>query len=394
MLNDNELIKLIEQGESDRVEFTSSVKGLDKIREAICAFANDLPNHNEPGVIFIGINDDKSYANLDINDALLRELGGLKSDGKIHPFPTIYVYKKRLKDCEIAIIQVETSDNPPVKFNNRCWIRVGPRRDRATAEEERRLTEKRRWGQLPHDMYEVSGASIHDIDMQRFTQEYLPHAVSPEVLKENERNREEQMQSLRLLTSENIPTVTALLMLGKDIRHWSPGAYIQFVRFEENEANDQIKNQEEINGTLPDQLRQLDSILRANISVSLDTSGTTHLEFPDYPYTALRELVRNAVIHRNYESYTPVRVYWFSDKIVISSPGGVYGEVTKENFGKKGYTSYRNPTIAEAMKNMGFMQRFGIGFATVHKELKNNGNPPADFDINENFIFVTIKKRT
>ena len=86
-----------------------------------------------------------------------------------------------------------------------------------------------------------------------------------------------------------------------------------------------------------------------------------------------------------------MRVYWFADEINISSPGGVYGDVTKENFGT-GITSYRNPTIAEAIKNMGFMQQFGIGLAMVHKELKNNGNPPANFDINENFISVTIKK--
>ena len=337
MLNDNELIKLIEQGESERVEFTSSVKDLDKIREAMCAFANDLPNHDAPGVIFIGINDDKSCANLAINDALLRELGGLKSDGKILPFPTVGVAKKRLQHCEIAVIQVEPSDNPPVKVDSRCWVRVGPRRGTATAEDERRLTEKRHWRQLPHDMHEMSGASTHDIDMQRFTQEYLPFAVSPEVLKENERNPEEQMQSLRLLTPKNIPTVTALLMLGKDIRYWFPGAYVQFVRFEGNKVSDPIKNHEGINGTLPDQLHQLDSILKTNISVSLDTSGTTHLESPDYPYQVLRELVSNAVIHRNYQSYTPVRIYWFADKICISSPGGVYGESNQREFWYRNY---------------------------------------------------------
>ena len=212
------------------------------------------------------------------------------------------VTKKTLKDCEIAVIQVEPSDNPPVKVDNRCWIRVGPRRGKATFEDERRLTEKRRWGQLPHDMHGMVDASIeNDIDMERFTQEYLPRAVSPEVLEENERNPEEQMRSLRLLTLKNIPTVTAILMLGKDIRYWFPGAYIQFVRFEGNEVTSPVKNHEEINGTLPDQLSQLDNVLKTNISVSLDTSGITHLESPDYPYLALRELVRNAVIHRNYK---------------------------------------------------------------------------------------------
>lgn len=52
MLSDNELINLMEAGESDRVEFAASVRDLDKFRQAICAFANDLPNHKKPGVLF------------------------------------------------------------------------------------------------------------------------------------------------------------------------------------------------------------------------------------------------------------------------------------------------------------------------------------------------------
>ena len=58
MLDDHELNVLIAGGESDRIEFTASARDLDKIREAICAFANDLPNHGVPGFVFIGLNDD------------------------------------------------------------------------------------------------------------------------------------------------------------------------------------------------------------------------------------------------------------------------------------------------------------------------------------------------
>ena len=255
------------------------------------------------------------------------------------------------------------------------------------------VTKKRQWQQLHYDMHEVGGASIeNDIDMENFTR-YLPNAVSAEVLQENERNPEEQMQSLRLITRENIPTVTAILMLGKDTRYWFPGAYIQFVRFDGNEVTNMPKNQSEVRGTLSEQVRELDNILKANLSVALDTRGTTHLEFPDYPYEALRELVRNAIIHRNYESYTPVRVYWFTDKIVINNPGGTYGEVSRGNFGDGITTSYRNPTIAEAMKNMGFTQQFGMGIAKAQKALKDNGNPPVEFDIQDNFISATVTKR-
>ena len=222
-----------------------------------------------------------------------------------------------------------------MKADGRCWIRPGPRRAQATAEEERRLTEKRRWGNLPYDMHAVHGSSVdNDLDTRKFEQEYLPAAISPEALEENDRSRENQLRALRLTTQEGLPTATAILVLGKDPIQWFPGAYIQFVRYAGTKITDSIANQKEIHGTLPDQLRELDDILKANISVALDTDGELHVEKPDYPYEALRELARNAVIHRNYETTnTPVRIYWFSDRIEILSPGSVYGTVTKANFG-------------------------------------------------------------
>ncbi len=395
MLSNQELEKILNRGESDHVEFTESVKDLDKLQKAICAFANDLPNHKSPGFVFIGIMDDGSSADLTIDDELLQKLGGLRSDGKILPFPRMEVDKRVLNLGEVAVIQVEPSDNPPVKADGRCWIRVGPRRAQASAEEERWLTEKRRWGNMPYDMQGVIGASVEsDLGMRQFEHEYLPTAISPEVLQENDRKLEAQLQALRMTTHDGTPTVTAILILGKDLLNWFPGAYIQFVRYAGNEVTDPILDQKEIHGTLPEQLHKLEQILKANIRNALNTSGDRHIEKPDYPLDALRELTRNAIIHRNYEnSNTPVKVHWFADKVEIISPGSVYGAVTRDNFGQQGTTAYRNPTIAEAMKNMGYMQRFGIGIATARKALEQNGNPPLEFDVQDTFIFTKIKKQ-
>ena len=224
--------------------------------------------------------------------------------------------------------------------------------------------------------------------------EYLPCAVSPEVLEENARNPQEQLQALRLTTKDGIPTVTAILMLGKNPHYWFPGAYIQVVRHAGNEVTDTIVDHKEIRGTLPEQLREVDRLLKLNITTALNTRGERHIAEPDYPFEALRELVRNAVIHRNYEnSNTPVRITWLGDCVEIINPGSVYGSVTLENFGEVGVTDYRNPTIAEAMKNMGFMQRFGIGIATARKVLEENGNSPPEFRIEKTLVFVKVKKR-
>ncbi len=146
MLTVSELESLLGDLESDRVERKESVSDNNKIRQAICAFANDLPDHQQPGVVFIGVRDNGTCANLPITDQLLLRLANMRSDGNIQPFPIMTVQKKLLDSCEVAVLEVQPAYNPPVRFNGRVWIRVGPRRATATADEERRLTEKRRAG--------------------------------------------------------------------------------------------------------------------------------------------------------------------------------------------------------------------------------------------------------
>jgi ATP-dependent DNA helicase RecG len=73
-------------------------------------------------------------------------------------------------------------------------------------------------------------------------------------------------------------------------------------------------------------------------------------------------------MHRAYDSTNaPIRVYWFTDRIEIISPGGSFGIVTEANFGQSGIADYRNPNLAEAMKVLGFVQRFGVGIATAKR---------------------------
>jgi len=85
---------------------------------------------------------------------------------------------------------------------------------------------------------------------------------------------------------------------------------------------------------------------------------------------ALRQLTRNALMHRSYEATNaPVRVYWFDDRIEIHNPGGPFGGVTPENFGQPGVTDYRNPNLAEALHALGYVQRFGAGIAIARKAL-------------------------
>jgi len=116
MVTNQELEHLLQDLESDRVERKASASDRSKIRKTICAFANDLPGHGQPGVIFIGVKDDGSCSNLRITDELLKTLSNMRSDGNILPPPTMVVQKHILNGCELVVISVEPSDSPPVRY--------------------------------------------------------------------------------------------------------------------------------------------------------------------------------------------------------------------------------------------------------------------------------------
>lgn len=397
MLPDEELERLMQDIESDRVERKESVSDTGKIRQAICAYANDMPGHGVPGVVFVGIKDDGSDAGLAITDGLLRQLADMRSDGNILPLPHMEVDKRTLDGCQVAVVLVHPSDAPPVRYNGRTWIRVGPRRATASLEEERLLNERRRAKDLPYDLSPLPFATLADLDQERFCREYVTSAFAPDIVEANERTTLQQLTSLRFagVDPPRHPTVTGMLVVGKMPAEFIPGAYVQFLRIDGTELTDPIVDQKEIHGPLSDLLQRLDDVLRANIRTAANlTSGTTEVRTSDYPIVALQQIVRNAVMHRNYETTNaPVRVTWFSDRIEIQNPGGPFGQVTVENFGTPGVTDYRNPTLAEALKTLGFVQRFGAGIPLARKSLADNGNPDMEFRIEANHVLAILRGR-
>lgn len=398
-LSDEDLTRLAGQPESDRTERKESLSGdaPAKIREAICAFANDLPGHGHPGIVFVGIRDDGSPSGLPITDELLRSLADMKTDGNILPPPSLSVSRRTIGAAEVAVIVVAPSDSPPVRCRGRVWIRVGPRRGLATEQDERILNERRRHRDRPFDVQPVGDAAIRDLDRGRFENEYLPAAVAPDVLAANERTYEQRLASTKMLVSADFPTPTLLgvLVLAHRTRDFVPNAYIQFRRVAGIAWEDPTSDEAAIDGPISELIRRIEDRLASHNRTAVDFVGVpTEVRRADYPPTALQQIVRNAVMHRTYESTNaPVRVTWFDDRVEIASPGGPYGLVSKANFGTPGYADYRNPNLAEALRVLGFAQRFGAGIATARRELAANGNPDLEFHVEPTLVSATLRRR-
>ena len=392
---EQELLQRIAAGESDRVEFKESLSGRapTRIREAICAFANDLPDHRLPGLIFVGVKDDGTIGDLAVTDRLLQQLAAMKTDGNILPPPSLSVEKQVLRGREVAVISVQPSDSPPVRFKGAIHVRTGPRRGLATAQDERILNEKRRYGDRPFDIQPIPTAGLSNLNLTQFVNEYLVQAFSAEILVANDRSLNEQLAATKMIVALDQPTATVLglLTIGKNPQDFLPGAYVQFIRIDGRELSDDIIDSEDIRGAIPDLLRRINDKLMSHnrIAVAIAT-GAVEQRAALYPIEALQQIIWNAVMHRTYEgTHTPVRITWFNDRIEIMSPGGAFGTVNAENFGQPGFTDYRNPNLADAMKTLGYVQRFGIAIAK--RQLADAGHPEPEFEVSDNFVCVTIK---
>ncbi len=391
MITEDHLVELLSELESDRIERTISTTNTDKFCEAICSFANDLSNHRQPSYLLIGVKDDGQLVGLTVTDELLKNLGGIRSDGNILPQPMMNIAKFTLAGGDIAVVEVHPSDLPPVRYKGRIYVRVGPRKAIATEQEERILTERRVSHARTFDALPCLDSTLADLSEERFALTYLRRAVAEEVIAENHRPLKQQLASLRFYDlRQDCPTHAGILLFAEQPTHYLPGAYIQFVRYAGNDAASDIIDEKRALGDLRTVLQMIDLLIDVNLRQHPVAVSTLREEMVyDFPRLAIRELLLNAVIHRNYQSNGPIRFYWFADHIRIDNPGGLYGEVSPENFPHA--VDYRNPIIAEATRVLGYTNRFGQGIARTLKSLELNGNPPPEFTFGAHLFSVIIR---
>lgn len=393
MITKDELQELIASDETYRIERTVSVSDMDKFQEAICAFANDMPGSRQKGYLLIGVKDDGTLSGLQVIDALMKRVSGIRSDGNILPLPMMTTEKVTTEDGDVLVVEVTPSFDTPVRYRGRTFIRIGPRRDIATKEEERILSERCAASLPTFDTYPCREATLDDLYADVIVSEYLPRAIETEVLKNDHRPLKEQLASLRLYNMQyDCPTYAALVMFGRTPKYFMPGAYLQFVRFSGENNAGTILNERRFEGCLYRMLPELENFIRDGIitqrpvPVSILREKNVH----NYPYKALRELLMNAVMHRDYQANMPIRLYQYDTHIEIMNPGGLYGQARPENF--PFVNDYRNSVVAEMMRTLNYVNMFNHGVGEVLQLLKENGSPEAIFNVRLLTAFSVVVK--
>jgi ATP-dependent DNA helicase RecG len=185
------------------------------------------------------------------------------------------------------------------------------------------------------------------------------------------RLREEGARSGRPIDpSELVPTYAALLLFGKQPQQWLPNASILAARFLGEGLGERFIKQE-IGGTLPDQLRQAEAFLRDHMHSVVRMVGLTHQETPEYPVEAVRELLVNAVAHRDYNVQGDnIHIHLFAGRLELHSPGGLPGPMNLNNLLEARFS--RNAVVMQVLADMGFVERLGYGLNRVMEVVRQN----------------------
>lgn len=392
-MSEDKIKLLLKDLESDRIERTTSFRE-DKLGPAVCALSNDFANHRLPGYIILGAHDDGSIAGMNIGDEDLQKIGNIKSNGNVLPQPSLIVSQVyHFDEGDIVVVEVHPSSYPPVRYDGRCWIRVGPRKAKASVEEEKILSERRSTLARSFDTSPCIGSTKEDLNLDLFKTFYLPRAVDKETLHQNNRPTQHQLASLRFFDLKaDCPTNAGIMLFGNNPTHFIPGSYVQYIKIPGTEIVPGIEFEKEFKKCLCLDLLNIDEFIQTIIikkSLVQNKDSMRETVIYNYPLWAIRELIFNAIIHRSYESNAPILIYEFANRIEIKNPGFLYGQVNTSNFPH--VSDYRNLEIAEALKTLGYINKFNFGIQTAKKYLSENNNPDPHFDLTLGTAFkVTI----
>jgi len=386
-----DLRSLLAGGESERVEFKRSLPRMPDLVRLIAALAN-----TKGGYILIGVGDGGRVHGAAIDAKTLERLAS-SLQGQVDPPVNASTEVHTIDDREIVVIEVPRGRDGPyvVAGTGEAYVRVGVDTLPARHSDLQRLALDAQLGSV--EDAPVTLARLADLDLTRFEQYLTRRGTPPLVLSSAPDQPAVLLRNLgfatRLATAGGdilVPTVAGLLLFGHAPQRFLPQARIDLARFAGDKPDSAVERAT-IEGTLPEQLSAALEIIGRNMRVAVRVEGFGRAEFPEYPFEAVRELVVNALIHRDYgQRGMAVQVWMFFNLWEITSPGRLPGPLLPADLQQRSERVTRNPRLAEAMRILGHAEGIGLGLAGVRGRLETVGLPPLSIVESATSVNVTL----
>lgn len=344
--------QLIVQGRNAQMDWFSGDAPITSIAATLVAMAN-----HQGGNLLVGI-DDGEISGVSDPDTVIDQIlqAALAIDPPlIIPMPHV----TQLKGKTVVVAHIPPGMPHVYSLDGRYLFREGTANAALNPRDLRRLLLQR--GELSFESEIARGASLDDLDWDK------ARAYAASLSGFSETKVEEVLVNRGCLAGQDgqfRPTNAGILLFGKDPQRYIRGAEITAVRFAGETMSDTFSRQD-ILGTLPDQIRRAETFLIDHLRKGVQLRHTMERdERFEYPMEASRELVVNAVAHRDYSiDGDGIRLFIFSNHMEVSSPGGLPGPVTIANIKDERFS--RNPAIVQVLADMGFIERLGYGVDRV-----------------------------
>jgi len=345
--------------ETQNVEYKSSWH--DDYLKWICGFANA-----QGGQIYIGKDDAGKVVDLEDYKRLMDEI-----PNKIKNSLGITAEVNLLQEDEKHFIEIIVqSYSVPISLRGRYYYRSGSVKQELTGVALSEFLLKKAgqtWDNMPEER-----ATIADID-ENTIKKYLRKAETGGRLPDTDGlTTEELLEKLRLAENGKLKRA-AIVLFGKDPGKFYPNIFVKIGKFEDDDFTIRFQEVEEGNviEVLEKVLRTLDyKFLIKNISFE----GMNRIETLEYPVPALREMLLNALIHRNYMG-APTQLRVYDNKLQLWNHGTLPVGITLDKLSKSHSSFPRNPILAEACFKGSYIDSWGSGIMKIVNSCKVAGLP-------------------
>ncbi|HVO70126.1 MAG TPA: ATP-binding protein [Aggregatilineaceae bacterium] len=379
VMHEEEILVLMESGRSDVADWLPGRAPVGDIAAILAAMANArggtlllgvAPRTDRP----VGVDDTENAVNCVLEAALSIE------PPLIIPLPQLV----QVRGSPMVVVQVPRGMPYVYALDGRYLTREGIVNDPLPPHLLRRLMLER--GDVTFEAEPARGARKEDLDWTQV------EAYAASLSGMGGVSSEQVLIKRGCLVERDgnpLPTNAGVLLFGKEPQQFLRGSDITAARFAGREMGD-VFTRQDINGTLPQQIRRAETFLvdnlRKGVQLSEHMARTEQLE---YPLKAVRELVVNAVAHRDYGIQGDgIRLYLFSDRLEITSPGGLPGPVTVDNIVDERFS--RNSAIVQVLSDMGFIERLGYGVDRVIALMREASLPEPFFTETAGGFRVTL----
>ncbi len=378
------LRKYLKEGPGLQLEFLPEPTP-DRIAEVLVAFANTAG-----GTVVLGVD-----AQGVVGDLLLDEevAGALRAALSLCVPPVVTRWHQEETPVgPVVMLQVPRSKEVHRLIDGRVIIRAG-RENRVL-----RMAEQQEMaGRMVHDfeLEPVPGTSMEDLD---------PDIIEEYLEKRRRRNPRSAptptpklLRQIGAVTPEGTPTISGLLLFGREPQLYLPHSRAIFVKFDDTQPRGPEGSlghgrREEIIGPLARIIERAWRVTWEEMDKSAVVKGLEREEELEYPESAVREALVNAVAHRDYRlTGRSIEIRMYTDRLEIISPGGLPAHITLDNIVEEHYS--RNPRIVNGLFQWGYIEELGLGVDRMIEDMVAAGHPPPEFDATEDRFTVRLYNR-